>query len=312
MCEKVDAILDIGGTKILLVLFDQKGKQVFKERFPTLPEKEENTDLLERINFIINQALVDTNTIIKGLALCVPGPVDFKTGTIINAPNLSWKDQMPLRELMQQYWSVPIVIENDANAAVFGEAVAGSGQGMENVIYVTISTGIGAGFYLQGEIYRGSRGFAAELGHTKYFGSRLCRCGGIGCLESEASGESIAYKGREIFRSSQGNNINTAEVFLKARRNCSLAIQLVDEMVESLGLAFANLATLLDPDIMVIGGGVSAEGEYLLKKIKQKMIDYAYHPEIEQVKLTRALLEPESPIWGMYYLLKSNNVVFYP
>jgi len=299
------AVLDVGGTKLLLVLFDLKGEIVFKEKYPT-SNKDEGFDLTRRINKLISEALETAGTRLKGLAICVPGPVDFNNGTIINTPNLPWEDHIPIGGIMQRYWSVPVIVENDANAAVLGEAVAGAGQGLDNVIYITVSTGIGAGFYLQGDIYRGSRGFAAEIGHTKNFGSRVCKCGAVGCLESEASGEAVAHKGEELLESVGGESINTAEVFKRSRENDLLAQKLVHEMIKNLALAFANLSTLLDPDVIIIGGGVSAEGASFIEAIKDQMMNYSYPPELEGVKLVKADLEPDSAIWGMYHLLKQN------
>jgi len=302
MEREVYAILDIGGTKLLLALLESGGQVVFKEKYPTIsPSGREG--LTNRINRLIGESLNMTGSKLKGLAISVPGPVDFNSGKVINTPNLSWEDEMPVAEIMSREWSVPVIVENDANAAVLGEALFGAARGKSNVIYVTVSTGIGAGFYLQGEIYRGARGFAAEVGHTKNFGSRVCNCGGKGCLESEASGESISQKGQEVLKADEGNRIETADVFKRARQNDPPAVKLIDEVAEHLGRAFANLATLLDPDAIVVGGGVSAEGESFLTKVKTRMEKHAYYPVVGRVALVKALLEPESPLWGMYYLI---------
>jgi len=299
--KNIYAIVDVGGTKILLLLVQEDGTVIYRKKHHTLHD-EGSPELDRQINSIIQEAL-DKNTPLKGVGVCVAALIDYNTGELVSAPNLPTSPRYPLREKLRKEWSVPVLVENDGNAAVLGEVHCGAAQGMKNVIYVTVSTGIGAGFFLQGRLYRGTRGFASELGHIKSFGGLNCSCGGEGCLETEASGEAISRKANELFNPDQIDNLSTREVFEEKRRGNIKASELVDDAVEKLGNALANLVTLLDPQAIVIGGGVSAEEAILFPGIKKRLCSYSFNPVVDEIKLCRAELDPESGIWGMYSLL---------
>ena len=162
------------------------------------------------------------------------------------------------------------------------------------------STGVGGGLYLNGQLYRGHDGFAGEVGHLKLFGHNLCGCGKRGCLESIASGGAMG----RIARDRISPEMTCAGLFAESRRGNKEALQIVNEGIESLGLSLANLVTLLNPEYIVIGGGVSKEGAPLLRELQKYIDQYLSLPLYNDVKLVRAKLDPESGIWGVYSLLQ--------
>ena len=306
MVQKVIALLDIGGSKTLLALLDREGNLINKFTVPTmLPDT--GSELFKRINHLLEETLNQVGAQMHSMALGVPGPVDYHQGKLMNTPNLPWKEEVFLQDYLTDFWDVPVLVENDANAAIMGEVKAGAAKGMKNAIYITVSTGIGAGFFLNGNLFRGSRGFTAELGHTKSFGNCRCTCGGKGCLEAETSGNSLARKGREVLKPVHGKEITAAEIFSRAKNMEIPAVSLVEELIDKLGVGLANLVNLLDPEALVMGGGVSAQGDELFQKLQEKIIMHSYNPAAGEVPLLKAALEPESTIWGLYYLLGDSD-----
>lgn len=302
MARDVYAVVDVGGTKLLLIMVQPDGTVVYREKFSTLKESEE-FDLADEINRAMEEGLKAGNYSLMGAGVCMAGLLDFRTGQIFSAPNLPVPYRYPLGEKLKEKWKVPVMVENDCNAAVLGEVFFGAARGKSHVIYVTVSTGIGTGFFLQNRLYRGARGFAAEAGHTKTFGDLTCNCGGKGCLESETSGEAISRKAVERLANTGIEEISTREVFQKARKGDPDAAALIEEALEKLGLGLANLVTLLDPEAVIIGGGVSAEEETIFPRIREGITAYSFNPAAAEVEIRKAELEPEAGVWGMFQLL---------
>ncbi len=300
--QRYYCLLDIGGSKILSLLVKGNGSVVYREKVPTR-ETEDFNQVIEQINMSIERSAknLPRNAELWGIGICIAAFVNFHEGKLYGAPNLPFKRNIPLRDILYKTWKKPVVIENDANAAVLGEATYGAAKGLNNVIYITVSTGIGGGLYLGGELYRGKDGFAGEIGHIKIDGNEnLCGCGMYGCLESISSGKAIENEGKKKL---QNDNLNTASIFAEARRGNEIAVDIINESVSKLGAALANLVTLLNPDAIVIGGGVSQEGELLFTKLKNYMSKNLSVPQNRQTKLLKSKLDPESGIWGTFLLL---------
>lgn len=293
-------ILDIGGTKLLALLVDSRRRVLYKEKFPTIsgntidPLVDQICDTVERARQQLKKG-----TELARLGICIAAFVDYRTGDLYGAPNLKIREKVAFRDILHQRLELPIVIENDANAAVLGEVKYGAAIGARNAIYVTVSTGIGGGLFLNGELYRGNNSFAGEIGHLKLFGQDPCGCGMKGCLESVASGGAMG----RIARKRISPQMSCATLFEESRRENKEAMRIVNKGLESLGLTFSNLITLLNPEYIVVGGGVSREGEPLLKEIGKIIDKYLSPPFRNSVKLVRAKLDPESGIWGVYSLL---------
>ena len=316
MKSKLYCTVDIGGTKILLLLINEDGSVLFREKIAT-PKPEEPFAVVDAVRVLLNKALLTTDTRhdnwLSGAGVCVAGFVDHSRGLVHQSPNLNWHRPVALGDLLTEALSTPVLIENDANAAVLGEVFYGAALGCRDVIYVTISTGIGGGLFLNGQLYRGSSGFAGEIGHTKPFGKgRPCKCGGSDCLETWASGSAITRSAKSLWDKEdlESAEITTAAVFNKADSGNSMAQNIIEHALENTGRGLSNLVNLLNPACIVIGGGVaSARPDYLIK-VAAIIRNEAIRPSVEitPLKIVAAKLESEAGVWGMFALL-TNQVV---
>ena len=314
MSEKIYCSVDVGGTKILLLLIDESKNVLFKERFPT-PHQASPEEMIAVINRSAAAAIARigfTEKNLAGLGVCIAALVDFEQGLIHQAPNLSWYGSVPFKRLLQQRWSCPVYLDNDANAAVQGEVAFGAARGHRNAAYITISTGIGGGLYLEGKVYRGCAGFAGEIGHIKPFGKgRRCGCGGMDCLESWASGEAVARNARNLWdeKEAEGAGITTAWVFDQAQAGNPLARTILDQALQAISTGLANLVTLLNPSCLVIGGGVVSGRDDILEQIRARVYETAIAPAVNAtpVEIQAASLESEAGVWGMYFLMREDE-----
>ncbi len=306
-------VVDIGGSKILLLLIDSRGIVLFKEKINT-PTPEEPSAIIEAIGSLLakgkKESNLKTDIKLKGIGVCIAGFLDHKSGLVYQSPNLHWNRPVPFGDLLIKAFKCPVQIENDANAAVVGEVFYGAAKGHKDVIYVTISTGIGGGLFLNGRLYRGSSGFAGEIGHTKPFGKgRDCKCGGYDCLETWASGSAIARSAEVLWDKNEveGNFISTRWVFEQAKEGNTLAQKIIDQAIDSTGRGLANLVNLFNPSCIVIGGGVAGGVNNYLDKVADRIRAYAIRPSVDitPLKILPAKLEPEAGVWGMYSLLNS-------
>ncbi len=316
MKDKIYCTVDIGGTKILMLLISDDGSVLFRERIAT-PKPEEPLAVVDAVRVLLNKALLAINlrngNHLSGAGVCIAGFVDHSRGLVHQSPNLNWHRPLGLSDLLTEALSIPVMIENDANAAVMGEVYYGAARGYRDVIYVTISTGIGGGLFLNGQLYRGSNGFAGEIGHIKPFGKgRPCKCGGSDCLETWASGSAITRSAKSLWDKDDlaSAEITTAAVFNEADNGNSVAKSIIEHALENTGRGLSNLVNLFNPACIVIGGGVAgARPEYLVK-IAEIIKKEAIRPSVEitPLEIVAAKLEPEAGVWGMYALL-TNQVV---
>ncbi len=310
--EQLYCVVDIGGTKILVMIIDQNRNVLFRDKFNT-PEEATPEGVVNSVRERLNSFYPDHNydpESLKGLGICVAAFVNHEKGEIYHAPNISWHN-VPLKALFEDSFSdsrCSVYLENDATAAVAGEVAFGAAGGHLNVIYVTLSTGIGGGLYLNGRLYRGSTGFAGEVGHTKPFGKgRTCSCSGEDCLEIWASGSAIAasaailwpegLKGRE--------KLTTAQVFEEADGGNPLAARIIEEAAHKSATGLANLVTLFNPSCLVVGGGVAANRPEYLEKVFSLVRQQAIEPSVRGtgLLLEAARLKSDSGAWGMYALM---------
>lgn len=272
--------VDIGGTKIAIVLVNERGRILKSDEFP-VRDKSPKYSIQELIRK--TQKLIGTKKI-SGIGIGTPGPVNPNSGKIPWAPNLpKWKG-IPICNIMKQKFRVPAFIENDANAAALCEYKFGWGRGKKDMIYVTVSTGVGGGLILDGKLYSGSSFNGGELGHiTVVPNGNLCGCGKHGCLEAHASGTAIGSAAKHIARmkphsvlaslKKKYGKLNSKVVKEAALKNDREAKEILGKAGMFLGIAIGNLLNLLNPEIIVLGGGV----------MKGK-IDSLWKPMIETAK----------------------------
>ena len=296
--------IDIGGTKLAVVVADQDGNILQKVRKPTESEKGPR-HAVQLILGMVHEAL---NLVelrhedISGIGVSCGGPLDTKTGIIYSPPNLPGWDALPLKEMIESEFHIPTVIENDANASALAEARFGGGRGYDYVLYMTMSTGIGGGIVSNGEIYHGANDSAGEVGHQILLpDGPLCGCGRYGCLEALCSGPSIARRAQEAIASQphtrilvlaggQMDLVRSEHVLQAARDGDALAIALVEETAYYMGWGIANLVNILNPEIVLLGTIAVAAGNLLLDPIRRTVTEMAMQRPLETVKIMPAEL----------------------
>lgn len=311
MKDDLYCIVDIGGTKILLLLIDSAENILFRKKRAT--PKPEEPDAIIRV---ISELLAEANRKNgykpgekpKAIGVCIAGFLDHHKGLIYQSPNLHWNEPVPLATIMSEQLHCPVFIENDANAAVVGEVFYGAARGHRNAVYVTISTGIGGGLFLDGRLYRGHSGFAGEIGHIKPFGkSRTCNCGGNDCLEIWASGTGLSLSAETLWPKDEDNpaKLDAKWVFEEAEKGNTLAQNIIFQTMEITGRGLANLVNLFNPSCIVIGGGVAGSREKYFTGVASIIREEAIRPSVEitPLEIVPAQLEPDAGLWGMYALL---------
>ena len=250
--------VDIGGTKFAVGMISENGKVLARAETPSQPELGVQ-DGLRRIIHLLHATAGQAGQILQGIGAGVTGPVHPLTGKLGRNEFLPGWEGLDLVNELQRAFGVRVAIENDADAAALGEAAWGAGRGARRFIYITVSTGIGAGIVLDGQLYRGADGSHPELGHHVIDPSGpLCFCGARGCWESLAGGRALALRGRRA---------SALEVCEAARQGDAEALAAVEQEGVALGIGLANLVTLFVPDVIALGGGVMQSWDLFYDKI---------------------------------------------
>ena len=298
--------IDIGGTKLATVVADTAGNILNKVRKPTLAERgpEYARQLLfDMVHETIELAGLE-RTAISAIGVSCGGPLDTKTGIVYSPPNLPGWDALPLKSQLESEFEIPVTIENDANASALAEYRFGGGRGYNAVLYMTMSTGIGGGIVLDGQVYHGANDSAGEVGHQILLpDGPLCGCGKRGCLEALCSGPAIARRAQAAVRNEKasattlldlaGGHIESARsehVLEAARQGDALALRLVEETAYYMGWGIANLVNILNPDIVLLGTIAIAAGDLLLNPIRKTVSEFAMTRPAEAVKIAPAQL----------------------
>lgn len=308
--------IDIGGTKIAAGIVDSQGSVLTRNRFPMVARAGPGNGLAA-VQSAIQAVLAQTSPgcKVRGIGICSPGPLDPYAGVIINPPNLPcWRD-FPLAEIVSEDHHLPVKVENDANAAALAEAKWGAARGYKNVFYVCIGTGIGTGIVFDGTIYHGRSGAAGEGGHMGIDpDGPQCGCGKRGCIEALASGPAIARRAQHLVQSGAvsmltdmagGNAASiTSQMVDKALAAGDAAAQAVmRETLDLLSYWLGNIIDLLEPDVIVLGGGVAAMLAPYLEQIRERWNDACVNPSPDKIPLVLARYGEESGIAGAAALL---------
>ncbi len=297
--------IDLGGTQVRAALIDKHGTIVARMEEPTEaqagPER-----VLSQIHGLTERLLAATkSSVVVGIGVSTPGPIDTVSGIAKDIPTLSGFADFPLKAELQKRFAFPVSLENDGIAAAIGEWQFGAGKGLENLVYITVSTGIGGGVVADGRVVRGRKGMAAHIGHMSVEpNGALCPCGNHGCFEAYGSGTAFTLRARtraigceETMLGKYGSEIHARDVFAAARNGDSLAKILIDEEAEILGRGFTSLIHIFSPDIVVMGGGISHEFERLQPGIQAYIGQWAM-PAFKDVKVVRAALGQNSGLVG--------------
>jgi glucokinase len=298
--------IDVGGTRILGAVVDLDEGRVVERR--TAPTPAGDPEAAVRAIVSVARHLVAGQGAVA-LGLGAAGMVD-RRGVMRYAPNIAWRE-LPLADLVGAEVDVPVYVDNDANAAAWGEYRFGAGRGVEHMLMVTVGTGIGGGIVVGGELLRGAHGFAAEVGHVVVEpGGPRCGCGNLGCWEQVASGRAIGRLGREAARELPGTRMLelaggepdriTGEVVTRAAREGDpIALRILGEVGRRLGEGIAGLVNVLDPELVVVGGGAVEAGELLLgparRSFEETVQALRHRPP---VRIVPAALGPEAGVVG--------------
>lgn len=279
--------IDIGGTTVKMGFFNTDGTFVRNWEIPT--RKEGNGEMiLPDIARAIKKELADQNVSmddVEGVGVGVPGPV-LPDGTVNGCVNLGWGVVDVAGQLSAMLGDVPVEVGNDANVAALGEQWRGGGKGYDNVVMVTLGTGVGGGIIINGKILPGAHGAAGEIGHMQMRKNEteVCNCGKRGCLEQYASATGVVRLcGRKLAKSEKASSLRniasptSKDIFDAAKTGDELSLELVDEVGTMLGDALAHITAVVDPDCVVIGGGVSKAGQILLDAVKKHYVPAAFH-----------------------------------
>jgi glucokinase len=304
--------VDIGGTKVAAGLVNAKGEVLFTERTRMVARKSAEEGF-QAVRDAIDEVLRHRRAKeVRAIGVSAPGWVDSKSGVLLSATNLPWFCDFPLVREIEKLYGLPARLGNDANVAALAEAAWGAGAGYGNVFYVSLGTGIGTGMVIQNRIYQGRTGAAGEGGHmTINFQGPMCGCGKRGCIEMYASGTAIARRARERF-SEQGasgslmlkitdGNIEgvTAETVSKAATaRDKLAMEILEEVADHLAIWFGNIIDLLEPDIIVVGGGLARLLMSFVTRIRSQLETWAINPRQQEVPIVEAHYGSQSAVVG--------------
>lgn len=298
--------IDIGGTTIKMGLFKVDGTLL--EKWEVVTRKEENgkyilVDISKEIKGKMKEKGIHRHDIV-GVGIGVPGPVSGD-GTVLKCVNLGW-GIFNVEETLSEMIDLPVKAGNDANVAALGEMWQGGGKGYKNVVMVTLGTGVGGGIIIDGNVISGTNGAGGEIGHIKVVKNETetCGCGKTGCLEQYASATGIVKEAQKLLKSKErpsllrdSSEITAKLIFDAAKEGDELANILVEDLGEKLGSALANVSCVCDPEVFVIGGGVSKAGMILINVIRKHFIDKAFHA-CEGTKFELAKLGNDAGIYG--------------
>lgn len=304
MVTPVAIALDLGGTNLRVAAVGEDGALLLLHREQTAA-REGPEPLIRRIQAAIDRIAADVSGsggVVRGVALGAPGIISIRDGTVVASPNLpGWRD-VPLRDRVAAAVGLPVILENDANAAAYGEYWRGAGAGCQSMVLLSLGTGVGGGLVLSGELWRGADGMAGEIGHvTVEPGGRTCRCGNSGCLETYASATGIVDTYRELAKSDE--YLTAEEVHRRAHEGDANARQSYREAGRSLGVAFAALVNLLNPERIIIGGGVLPAWDLFMPTAEQEMRRRAFAAPADRVRFAPAALGDMAGVTGAGGLL---------
>lgn len=307
--------IDLGGTNIKVGLVNEKYEIIAKASTPTdLPRPAEAVckSIVDTVWKVLNEAKVTIGEV-ESIGIGTPGVANRNSGVVLYSCNLDFKNT-DLRSLIKKYLDKPVYVENDANAAAFGEVLAGAGKGFKDVIVVTLGTGVGGGIIIDGKIYTGFNFCGAELGHTVIeFNGRQCSCGRKGCFEAYSSATALINMTKEAMEAHKDSKmweiagsldgVDGKTAFDGMRADDAAAKDVVNMYIEYLGCGLTNIINTFQPEMLLIGGGICKEGENLTKPLGEIVKRDSYCIDAERVtKLDICKLGNDAGIIGAAFL----------
>ncbi len=303
--------IDIGGTTVKLAFFSEFGDMIAKWEIPTVKEnggEQILPDIAASISGYMAQNGISRSEVL-GIGMGIPGPVDSK-GIVNHCVNLGWGIKDLVGE-MEALTGLPVRAGNDANVAALGECWHGGGEGCKNMVMVTLGTGVGGGIVVDGKLIAGAHGAGGEIGHLTLepFETRPCGCGKFGCAEQYCSATGIAQVARDYLDTWETEsslraleNITARDVFDAGKAGDAGALAILEDVYEYLGRFLANVCCVIDPEVVVIGGGVSKAGDMLVEGIQKYYARYIFHA-ISPVRFALAKLGNDAGAYGAFKLI---------
>ncbi|MBW9152817.1 ROK family protein [Clostridium estertheticum] len=313
--------IDLGGTNIAIGIVDENGKVIHEESCATRSERKPQElidDMIALVLKVLDEYHMKLNEI-TAIGVGIPGLAD-KDGNVIFCVNLGWRN-VPLRKMLEDALHTPVYIDNDATVAALAEYESGSMQNCKSGLMLTLGTGIGGGIIINGEIYSGFNGVGSELGHT-VIGENFynCNCGRNGCLETFASSTAIIKYTKKlimemnepttIMENVEGNidNLNAKIIFDCAKKGDKIANLAVNRLIKYLGIGIINIVNFIDPEIIVLGGGIAGAGQYLLDLITKEVRANKYYKDLPIAKIVLAQLGNKAGVIGAAMVAKHGDV----
>lgn len=304
--------IDLGGTKFVVAVASTTGEIISRQYKLTLADEGPEAvimRMLDTIDDLIGSTDL-TSSPPSSIAIAAAGAIDSPSGTVTSSPNLpGWYD-IPLKEMVQKATGIRTILLNDASAAALGEHAFGAGRGVNNLIYITVSTGIGGGIIIDGKLYGGACGSAGEIGHTTIdVNGPHCSCGNVGCLEMLASGKAIAREAQRlisggarscILELAEGElqNITARTVSAGAQRGDATARAIIAKAAAYLGVGLVNLVNTFNPEMIIVGGGVAKMGDSLLDGARKVVAERAFQLPARAVRIVPSQLGDNAGILG--------------
>lgn len=313
VCLQTAIGIDFGGTYIKGALLDEQGVILAKDQIATLPERGA-ADILQRIGELAQRLAKMQGLRVQemaGIGLGIPGFIDDQTGYVVEVVNIGWS-MVNVREPLQSLFHVPVVLENDANCAALGEAWIGAGRNSSSALCITLGTGVGGGIVLEQRIWRGVNHMAGEIGHLVMDpeGS-LCNCGRSGCLETYSSATGLLRLAKAALHDGipsrlTENTLSPPMIFRYAKTGDELASTVVAKSAEMLGRGLALAANLINPEVIIVGGGLAQAGEVLMQPVRSAFMKYALPRVNAAVRIVPALLGNDAGVVGAGRLVLQN------
>ena len=310
--------IDVGGTNVKIALVDGEGKIIYSNSVPTYAQMGYEYTV-NNIKQAIRDLMKETNTDakeIEGIGFDFPGQVDYKTGVVKLAPNIPGWVNVPIAQMIEEEFNIPTRIDNDVRCAALGELKFGAGKGCENFVCITVGTGIGSGLVINGQLVRGAANAAGEIGHIKLQmnGGPICGCGDTGCLEAFASGPSIVAMAQEYLKGGKSTKFRemagadgeiTPYIVAKAAEAGDPVAKRIFEIVGTyIGMGLVSVINLLNPEKVIIGGGVAAAGDLLLAPIRKTIKERAMVVAGNSVEIVPAELGNSAGVIGASILVE--------
>ena len=313
------AAVDLGGTKIYSVIATEQGEVLGDDLRPTLAQEGPDA-VVDRIVASVREAAQRSGVEwerVRGIGISSPGPVNPGEGIVTDAPNLPGFHDFPIARLLSEALGKPALLENDANAAAYGELRFGAGRGFRHIVYVTLGTGIGGGLIIDGRIYEGASGAAGEVGHLIVDPDGAeCNCGNRGCVEALASGRAIEREAAEavaagrseaLARAAAGGKLTGEAVHAAAMAGDAAAREIIARAGYYLGLGLAGLLNCFNPEALILGGGLVAMGELYLGPAVETAKAGAFPQIVADVTITEAALGRQAGALGAAALVVEHN-----